>query len=142
MTITSPSGWLARCARRGSSDEYDELPVAYFRIADDEAMIVVPGEPRPRPAISLPGFKGLESCPRTAAAIPSQPGWLIKSRDGDGDEFTRPIIGWVVDERGNGAPLVVYDLNGRCYAAPNVFGEYTIHGPDDERQVESVNDSA
>jgi hypothetical protein len=128
MSIISPSGWLARYTSR-DGERVEDLPVAYFRGTDDEAMVVVPGEPRPRPAITLPGFKGLETCPRTAAAIPSAPGWLLHARDEQGNGHTTPVIGWVVDERGDGAPLVVYNRNGRCYSASQVFTEYTVHGP-------------
>jgi hypothetical protein len=128
MSIITPSGWLARYTTR-DHDRVEDLPVAYFRRVDDEPMVVVPGEPRPRPAITLPGFKGLVACPTTATAIPSAPGWLLQAKDEQGNGHTTPIIGWVVDERGDGAPLVVYNRNGRCYSASQVFNEYTVHGP-------------
>ncbi|MGW1378984.1 hypothetical protein ACWD6P_32610 [Streptomyces sp. NPDC002446] len=61
------------------------------------------------PAADLPGFKGMESCGHSFAAIPAPEGWREAWRSGDGTIRAAPVVGWMIGANGIGNALIFDD---------------------------------
>lgn len=104
--LLSPTGWAARYEQtRGGPDL---LPVERF---DDEgnALVVHPesGFLGPVRNISIGRFVELTRCSRTVTVLPASPGWSVVGLRSDEDTaWTEPVIAWLVDDTGEGTPIV------------------------------------
>ena len=101
----SPTGWMA--AYDHGALPYATRPVERFS-EEGEALVVDERSGNLVSAAGLHGFAELTRCSTTVSVIPADPGWTVTFKDGD-TSFTEPIVAWIVNDVGNGNPLVVDD---------------------------------
>lgn len=133
MVMYSPTGWSAQY--RG---DHGLVAKAVERFSGDgEALVVHSADGILVPARNLPDFEGLRACSRTWSVVPCLPGWKAtgKLRDYE-DEVTEDVHAWLVNDAGNGDPLIVDREFATLVPAHEVIPDFTLVSPDEDEEEE------
>uniref|UniRef100_UPI003F492E99 hypothetical protein n=1 Tax=Amycolatopsis sp. CA-290885 TaxID=3239925 RepID=UPI003F492E99 len=123
----TPTGWYATFDPTKSHRGIVQLPVVAWS-SEDAALVVNAKRGHLQAVTTMAGFTGLSPCRSLHSVIPAQPGWYV-TLVVDDVEQKLDIVGWAIDNDGEGIPLVP-DAEGIGPITGWERESYAVHSPE------------